>query len=85
MSHEHNYKSCRDGVCGDTIVTCNHCRVDVHCHTIPGDWVDCCRYPRNKCTHKDIFVMFCTTKCRDFYMEVYEAVKARKNNKLSLQ
>jgi hypothetical protein len=72
MGHEHNYKSCRDGVCGDTIVTCKHCRADVHCYTIPENWVDCCKHPQNKCPHKGLYVLFCSTKCRDVYMNVYD-------------
>ena len=72
MGHVHNYKSCRDGVCGDTIVTCKHCRLDLHCHLIPGDWLGCCSLHTTKCPHKGLYVMFCSSECRTAYMTVYD-------------
>jgi hypothetical protein len=72
MGHIHNYKTCRDGVCGDTIVTCKQCRLDLHCYTIPADWLGCCALHSSKCPHKDLFVIFCSAHCRRVYMEVYD-------------
>ena len=72
MGHIHNYKTCRDGVCGETIVTCKQCRMDLHCFTFPADWLGCCTLNWSKCVHKDISLIFCSAHCRRDYMIAYD-------------
>ena len=74
MSWHHYTPMCRDGVCGDIIITCIHCNTDAHAYLFPADWVVCCDLRSSLDGHPlKYHTVFCSRVCELSYLQLHHS------------